>query len=358
LAAAWSCSRSRPADCAADPAPRPPSPRRGPGAAPAVPAPLSAPAVQLPAGDDADRVATVAAAVLPTVVKITAGGSASAPAGEGSGVIYRSDGYIITNNHVVAGGSPLEVVFADRSRAAGRLIGTDELSDLAVVSVDRDGLTAIEIGDSASLRVGELAVAVGSPFGLEGSVTAGIVSGLNRPITVPAPDGGPVPLPNVIQTDAPINPGNFGGALVGGDGRLIGINSAILSAGGQPANAGVGFAIPVNTAVDIAEELIDRGFVQHPYLGVAGTSVDVETAERLGVEAGAILESVEPGTPAAQAGLQPEDIVVVVDGDPIRSMEELVAAVRDRDVGESLAITYRRGDAEQTVTVTLAERPR
>jgi S1-C subfamily serine protease len=317
-----------------------------------------APGATLPVGDEPSRVAAVAAAVLPTVVKITVGGPDVGRAGEGSGVIYRSDGYMITNNHVIASGGALEVMFADRTRVAGQLVGTDELSDLAVVKVNRGDLPAIQMGDSRSLRVGDLAVAVGSPFGLEGSVTAGIISGLNRPITVPAPDGGPVPLPNVIQTDAPINPGNSGGALVGADARLIGINSAILTASGQPANAGVGFAIPVNTAVDIAEELIERGFARHPFLGVAGTSLDAETAERVGVAAGAYVESVEPDTPAAAAGLRRDDIIVAVDGTPIRSMEDLVVAVRDRDVGETLAITYLRGEQEHTVTVALAERPR
>ncbi|HWH33634.1 MAG TPA: PDZ domain-containing protein, partial [Egibacteraceae bacterium] len=206
-------------------------------------------------------------------------------------------------------------------------------------------------------QVGELAVAVGSPFGLESTVTAGVISALNRPIQVTGAGGRPVVLPNVIQTDAAINPGNSGGALVNGNAELIGINSAILTAG-TAANAGVGFAIPVNTVVDIADELIDHGFVEHAYLGVAGLNVTPEVAERLGVDGGAYLQTVEPGGPAAEAGLRAGDVIVGFAGQDIGSMDELVIAVRNADVGQTVEVTYIRDGERATTRATLTEKPR
>ena len=321
-------------------------------------APAPAPIVQAPTveveGGPEDRVAVIAAAVLPSVVQIDI--TDGMGGGNGSGVIYRSDGYIITNNHVVAGADTVQVVFADRTRVLGEVVGADAFSDLAVVKVDRKGLPAIQIGDSGDLQVGELAVAVGSPFGLDGSVTAGVVSALNRVIDVGEVGGAPVSLANAIQTDAPFNPGNSGGALVSGDARLIGINSAIFTSG-APANAGVGFAIPSSTAVDVADELIATGVVHHPFLGVAGTTLNPLASERLGVDAGAVIESVEPGTPAADAGLRVDDVVTELDGAPITSMDALVVAIRDHDVGDTVEITYIRDGEATTVEVTLADRP-
>ena len=313
---------------------------------------------QDPVQRSADRVAVVAKAVLPSVVQvdIDGGGPLGEGAGNGSGVIYRADGYVITNNHVVASGADLSVVFADGSRSEAEIVGTDRESDLAVLRVDRTDLQPIEIGNSDELEVGELAVAVGSPFGLEGSVTAGIISALNRPIVVPGIDGAPVQLPSVIQTDAPINPGNSGGALVAGDGRLIGINSAILTAG--PANAGVGFAIPANIVVAVADDLIADGVVRYPLIGVVGQPLTPEIAERLGVESGALITDIAPDTPAAEAGLQPDDVIVAVDGQPIGSFSELILVVRRFDVGDTVTVRYVRDRQERTVDVTLIERPR
>jgi putative serine protease PepD len=312
--------------------------------------------------DGIDRVAAVAEAVLPTVVQINIRGSdgplSGRSAGNGSGVIYRSDGHIITNNHVVTGGGALEVLFADGERLPGEIVGTDPDTDLAVIKVERGGLAATSIGDSSDLRVGELAVAVGSPFGLEGTVTSGVISSLNRQIRVGGPDGAPLTLPNVIQTDAPINPGNSGGALVSGGAELIGINSAILTQGGTAANAGVGFAIPVNIATEIADQLIERGFVQHPFLGIAGTDVTREIAERVGVAEGAYVEQVVPDTPAAGAGLREGDVITAIAGEDIGSMQDLIAAVLRQEVGDAVAITYIRGGQETTAEVTLAEKPR
>ncbi len=299
-------------------------------------------------------VEAVAEAVLPTVVQIDVGGGGDldSPSGNGSGVIYRSNGYIITNNHVVAEGDEIDVVFADRSREEAEVVGRDPLSDIAVIKVDRDNLKAIRVGNSASLRVGQLAVAIGSPFGLEGSVTAGVISALNRPISV----GDGIRLPSVIQTDAPINPGNSGGALVGADGRLLGINSAILTAG-SPANAGVGFAIPVSTAVDVADELIESGSVTYPFLGVEGSDVPPAEAERLGVEQGALVNTVEPDTPADEGGLRSDDVVVQFGDTEITSMDELIIAVRQADVGDTIEVVYIRNQRRRTTEVTLVERP-
>lgn len=312
-----------------------------------------------PVEGDTDRVAAVAQRVLPSVVQINVGGGGllGQPSGNGSGVIYRADGYIVTNNHVVASGGTIDVVLPDGTRLPATVVGTDPDNDLAVVKVDRDDLPAIAIGDSAALRVGELAVAVGSPFGLESTVTAGVISALNRPIQVGGPNGQPIVLPNVIQTDAAINPGNSGGALVNGRAQLVGLNSAILTAG-TAANAGVGFAIPVNTVVDIADELIAQGFVQHAFLGVSGLNVTAEVAERLGIDSGAFIQMVQPETPAAEAGLRPGDVIVRFGDVAVESMDGLVIAVRNADVGQNVEVTYIRDGEQQVVTVTLTEKPR
>ena len=308
---------------------------------------------------ESDRVSAVAERVLPSVVQIDVGGGGlgGGAEGNGSGVVYRSDGYIVTNNHVVASGRDLEVILPDGTRLPARVVGTDPDNDLAVLKVARTNLPAIAIGDSSALKVGELAVAVGSPFGLESTVTAGVISALNRPIQVSGADGRPVVLPNVIQTDAAINPGNSGGALVNGEAELVGINSAILTAG-TAANAGVGFAIPSNTVVDIADELIEQGFVEHAYLGVAGLNVTPEVAERLGVDSGAFLQTVDPDAPAYQAGLRTGDVIVRFGDQEITSMDQLVIAVRNADVGQTVEVTYIRDGERATAQVTLTEKPR
>ena len=323
-----------------------------------------APTIELDSAveDSLDRVAAVAEAVLPTVVQINISNRPETPfpgleGGNGSGVVYRSDGHIITNNHVVSGGGDLEVLFADGDRRGARVVGSDPDTDLAVIKVERSGLTAIPVGNSTELRVGELAEAVGSPVGLEGTVTAGVISSLNRQIRVGAPDGTPLTLPNVIQTDAPINPGNSGGALVSGRAQLIGINSAILTQGGTSSNAGVGFAIPVNIATEVADQLIERGYVQHPFLGIEGTDVSAEIGARVGVAEGAYVERVLPDTPAAQAGLQEGDVITSLGGEPVASMQDLIMVILNHEVGDVVDVTYSRQGQETTVEVRLAERP-
>lgn len=318
-----------------------------------------APALDVDTDDDLDRVAAIAAAVVPTVVQVDIDGAGPLGGeGNGSGVIYRSDGHIITNNHVVEAADSVRVVLADGTDLDAEVVGTDPANDLAVLRVQRSGLPAIQIGDSSELVIGELAVAVGSPFGLEGTVTSGVVSALNRQIPVGGPSQAALMLSNVIQTDAPINPGNSGGPLVGGDARLIGINSAILTTPANPGNAGVGFAIPVNTAVDVADELIERGFVRHPLLGVQGQNLSDALAQRLGVDEGAYIDQVQPDTPAEAAGLRSDDVIVGVDDADITSMDDLVVEIRNREVGDSVTITYVRDGEKHTVEITLAERPR
>jgi S1-C subfamily serine protease len=301
-------------------------------------------------------VARVARAVLPSVVRINRASDDQVElSGNGSGVVYRADGLIVTNNHVVEQSGQVDVVFADGRELPAEIVGQDAVNDLAVIRVDRDGLDAIEFGRTRQLQVGDLAVAVGSPFGLDATVTVGVVSALGRGVHAGAADGAAVYLPEVIQTDAPINPGNSGGALVDRNGRLIGINSAILTSG-EPANAGVGFAIPVDTVVDVADELIANGKVAHPLLGVSGAPVSEQAATRLGVRDGAWIHEVSPGTPASAAGLSPDDVIVALGDRPIASMEDLTIAVRDRKVGERVVITFIRDGRRRTVEVVLAER--
>ena len=332
----------------------------GPKRQSGAPAPVRSAAVATGSPQDdvaGGTVARVAQAVLPSVVRINrATTDRFEGSGNGSGVVYRAEGLIVTNNHVVEAPGAIEVVFADGRSTPGEIVGQDPLNDLAVIRVERDDLTPIAIGSTRGLRVGDLAIAVGSPFGLDATVTVGVVSALGRSIHAGAETGGnTVYLPEVLQTDAPINPGNSGGALVDADGRLIGINSAILTSG-QTANAGVGFAIPVDTVVDVADELIATGRVSHPLLGVSGGPVSDQVADRLGVEAGAWIHDVTPGTPAARAGLTPDDVIVGLDDHAIGSMEELSIAVRDRDVGDRVTVTYVRDGRQRTVDVVLVER--
>jgi S1-C subfamily serine protease len=330
--------------------------RLEPVAAPAVNAQVSAPTVQVRGPEARDQVVAVAEAVRPSVVQVDiAGGDAGS--GNGSGVVYRSDGYIITNNHVVSAGGRLSVKFSDGRTEDASVVGTDRESDLALLKVDRTGLPAIALRDEGELQVGELAIAVGSPFGLDGSVTRGIVSAVDRGVSVRAPDGADVSLTNVVQTDASINPGNSGGPLVDGEGRLIGINSAILTSGASSGNAGVGFAIPAAFAVAVADELLATGRVSHAYLGVEGGDLTPEMAEQVGVERGAYVAGVEPGTPADEAGLREGDVIVAIGSTPVESIAGLVTAVRQADVGDSVVVAYRRGGRDLTVTVTLAEVP-
>ncbi|MDT5153802.1 MAG: putative serine protease PepD [Mycobacterium sp.] len=322
------------------------------GAAPSVPA------ASLPAGS----VEQVAAKVVPSVVKLET--DLGKQSEEGSGIILTTDGLILTNNHVVAGanggpGAPggglqTKVTFANGATTSFKVLGTDPSSDIAVVqAAGATGLTPITLGSSGNLRVGQDVVAVGSPLGLEGTVTTGIVSALNRPVAAGGDAQNQNSVLDAIQTDAAINPGNSGGALVNMNGELVGVNSAIATLGGdsgqsQSGSIGLGFAIPVDQAKRIADELIQNGTASHASLGV-------QVGNDAGVD-GAKIVDVTGGGAAAVAGLPSGVIVTKVDDRVISSADALVAAVRSRAPGDKVTLTYLDPSGKpQTVDVTLGK---
>ena len=323
-----------------------------------------------------------AAAVAPSVVAITV--KAGQGEGQGSGVIIDSKGHVLTNNHVVSGagaGSAITVTLNDGRTYKATVAGTDPSTDLAVITLSGapSDLTPIAIGNSDDLKVGDPVMAIGNPLGLAGTVTTGIVSALNRPVTTAAEDdsqgqdqnpfgqGLPGQQPpstgsdsedvvtNAIQTSAAINPGNSGGALVNASGQLVGINSAIASLGssgsGQSGSIGIGFAIPANEAKSIASQLISSGKAEHAFLGVSlgdGTASD-GTSQRAGAE----ITQISPNTPAADAGLQKGDVVVAVDSERVDSALSLVASIRERAVGDKVTLTVLRDGKQVELTATL-----
>jgi putative serine protease PepD len=267
----------------------------------------------------------------------------------GSGFLIDADGSIVTNQHVVAGASRLTVRFGeDGDPVRARLVGDDPSTDLAVLKVDPsaipDGVEPLNLASSRNLRPGQAAIAIGSPFGLEGTVTTGIVSALGREIT--SPNG--FTISNVVQTDAAINPGNSGGPLLDADGRVIGVNSQIATRGGG-SNSGVGFAVPIDTVKQVVPVLERDGEIARAYLGVATG----ETPER----DGALVATVTPGTPAARAGIREGDFVVRFDGKAVREPSDLSNAVNTRKPGDTVEVAVRRDGREQSFEVRLAERP-
>lgn len=297
----------------------------------------------------------VSVAVEQTVLDRFTGREATQVVGNGSGVIIRENGYILTNNHVVAGADRLTVTIGVESVPA-TIVGRDPSSDLAVIKVDRTDLPAIEIGSSADLRVGQPVVAIGSPFGLDTSVTTGIVSALGRTSLMESAEAQLTAYTSLIQTDAAINPGNSGGALTDATGKLIGINTLIQTgAGGAAQSAGVGFAIPVDYAITIADDLIETGRAEHPYLGISSMTINSQVAERYGlpVDAGALIDSVGEGSPADAAGIEPGDIVTRIGDTPITSVEDVFLAVRSHRVGDEVEVEVMRGDKRHTLNATL-----
>ncbi|MEW2375341.1 trypsin-like peptidase domain-containing protein [Micromonospora sp. NPDC047812] len=292
----------------------------------------------------------IAAAVQPSVVSIATDN------GEGSGVILTADGFVLTNNHVVSSGSGDSVVvtFADGKNAQARIIGTDPKTDLAVVKANGvSGLKAATFGDSDAMQVGDQVLALGSPLGLQGSVTAGILSARDRTIQAGSgeqrqePSQGATSISGLLQTDAPINPGNSGGALVNTRGEVIGINTAIATAGqGSSGNIGVGFAIPSNKAKDVAGKLQRGEKVSHPSLGVSVTAAE---------GGGALVASVAPGSAAEKAGLQRGDVITRFGDKAVNDSDDLVGAVQAGKVGDRVEVTYKRNGTESRATVTLAE---
>jgi S1-C subfamily serine protease len=271
--------------------------------------------------------------------------------GAGSGVIVRSDGYILTNNHVVQGATNIKVTFLGGKVLPGKIVGTDPLVDLAVIKVNSpEPLPAAQLGSSGTLEVGQLAIAIGNPFGLGSTVTTGVISALNRSVQIPN-----LIVENLIQTSAAINPGNSGGALVDSSGRVIGINTAIV-----PNAQGIGFAIPSDVARVEMEQLIAQGRVIRPWVGVVyGGEVDPQTARtyNLGTDHGVVVRQVEPSSPAARAGIQPSDIITAVNGERVASWNDFVRDVVTKKIGDRVTLSVVRNGKSMTVAVTLAERP-
>ncbi|MBD0021175.1 PDZ domain-containing protein [Gordonia pseudamarae] len=299
----------------------------------------------------------VASRVLPSVVSIDV--VVGNQQGEGSGVVLSADGVIMTNNHVVSlTGTPADAVqvnFSDGTSARAKVLGTDSISDIAVLKADKTGLTPISVGTSKNLAVGQDVIAIGAPLGLAGTVTTGIISALNRPVST-SRESGTTSVIDAIQTDAAINPGNSGGALVNARGALIGINTAIATLGGSSSSEagsgsiGLGFAIPIDQAYRVAKQLQETGSATHAGLGVSVR----QTAGVIG-QTGALLSDVQAGGPAGKAGI-PKGAVVTKFGDRlIASGDALVAAVRSHEPGEQVQVTYEVGGQTKTATVTLED---
>ena len=313
-------------------------------------APQVQPAPAANRSSDPGDIAAVAAEVSPSVVHVAVAGLAGS--GSGSGVVLREDGYVLTNAHVVDDAQQVRITLPDSTTHDAEVVGTDPASDLAVLHAEDATELPVPRFATTAPNVGDTAVALGSPFGLEGSVTSGIVSALNRNVA------GNTTLVNMIQTDAAINPGNSGGALADGDGEIIGINSAILSPSG--ANDGIGFAIPITTALPIADQLIDKGYAEHAQLGIQGQDVDPEAAElyNLGVDHGALIVMVADGSAADDAGLQRGDIVTAIDGEEVASMADLAGQISAHVPGDQVELEIVRDGEPQSVDVTLGSAPR
>jgi putative serine protease PepD len=292
-------------------------------------------AASIPSGEE--PAAAVAKALLPTVVEIRH------DSGVGSGFIYDKNGYIMTAAHVVDGVDEVEIRLYDGTKLKGKVVGTDDLNDVGVVKVDRTGLAAAPLAVGQDVQVGQLAIAIGSPFGLNETVTAGIISSTDRVLD----DGR-----EVIQTDAPINPGNSGGVLADRRGRVIGINSAIRPASdGSNGNVGIGFAVPIDLAAKSAEAIVQGKPIQTGYLGVTPS---LTTA---GGQNGALIQEVAPNSPAAKAGLRPGDLVTTIDGKAVENYSEMVASIRSHQPGDKVTLGVTRGGNETTITATLTQRP-
>ncbi len=291
----------------------------------------------------------------------------------GSGFVVDKKGYVVTNAHVVNGASKITVQFGHEASVSAKLVGADNSNDLAVlkVNISKDKLHPLELGDSSKTEVGSPVIAIGNPFGLDRTVTTGIVSALQRRIEAP----NQFQIDNVIQTDAAINPGNSGGPLLDGRGRVIGVNSQIATSGGSEGNVGIGFAVPVNTVKNVLPDLKDDGKVEYAYLGVSTTELTPAIADRLnlgGAREGALVDAVAPKGPAAKAGLRGGDISAQIDGQPVNlggdliveidgkkivSSDAVAAAVTKKKPGETVNIVVIRSGKRKTITVKLGTRP-
>lgn len=325
----------------------------------------SAPAPSAGTGTvSACNVTSVADEVIPSVVTISARGPGGS--GTGSGEIIRSDGYILTNNHVIAtaaNGGSVEVQFSDGQTAPATITGRDPQTDLAVLKVDTPNkLKVIALGSSSSLKVGEADVVIGAPLGLSGTVTSGIVSALDRSIQVPGENDSAALLVSAIQTDASINPGNSGGAMVNCSGQLVGIPSAgatVPSSAGESSGGsiGLGFAIPVDLAKTISDEIIATGTVTHAYFGLQTLPIPAAAASQAGVPEGLYVKAALAGGPAAQAGLRPGDVITKINGEAATSNVQLQELTLTKKPGQAVDLEYWRDGHAATATVTLGTQP-
>ena len=301
---------------------------------------------------------------LPSMVSITVEydvnymGMKKSATGAGSGVVISDDGYILTNNHVISSSDSSSFyqvsdaksvkvkIYGDETEYTAEIIGTDSQTDLAVLKIDKTGLTAAEFGNSSSVQIGEFVLAIGNPYNLDYSVTAGIISALDRKMTVENTTY------KVIQADCAINSGNSGGALVNSKGQVIGITTLKLSGTGIE---GVSFAIPINDTISIYQTLIEKGKISRPFVGISGLDIDEATAIRNGLTKGIYVDSVVSGSAAEEAGIEPGDIIVAFDGKNISTMDELNEIKNTKNIGDKIEIRFYRKNKEKTVTITLGE---
>ena len=293
----------------------------------------------LPASDE--PVASVAETVAPSVVRI------DTSTGTGSGIIYDQTGSVVTNAHVVLGSETVEIQLADGTRATGKVLGSDPAVDIAIVQIQESlDFRKATFATLDTIRVGQLAVAIGSPFGLEQSVTAGIVSAVNRAVPTLNIENGSRTVVEMIQTDAPINPGNSGGALVDRQGRVVGMNTLIRTDGNVEGNLGVGFAIPTDTIFLVTERIVNGLSLENGFLGISGQDPTLGRA-------GALVIEVVPNSPASQSGLEQGDLIINVDGSPILGMSELAARVRLTSPGTQISLGVLRNGEEISITIVL-----
>ncbi|GAB5077405.1 S1C family serine protease [Arthrobacter sp. AD-310] len=324
------------------PAPQPAETTVAATASPAPPAPATG------GGDMAGGIPQLVENLAPSVVTIFTDG------GLGSGVVYSEDGLILTNEHVIRGNTSVEVAFADGQRVKGTVKATDPVTDLALVQADRTGLPK-PMYQANLPKVGEGAVVLGSPLGFENTATAGIISGLHR--SIPGSASNSLSLVDLIQTDAPISPGNSGGAVINMRGEIIGISEAYI-----PPSAGavaLGFAIPAATAVEVAEELLADGTAEHAYLGLTPGELTAQIADQLGIGevTGVLVLSVDEDGPAGRAGIRPGDVLESMEGVQLTAPEKLLAELRGRNPGNTVSLSVKRGDRSEDVKVDLTERP-
>ncbi len=321
---------------------------------------------------DAQGVAYIEAQEKPTASASPFGAPSGGGTATGSGILIDGDGHVLTNAHVVDGSSSVTVKFGDGDALPAKVLGVDDSTDIAVLSVDPGSVDAdpLQLGNSDSVKVGDGAIAIGNPYGLDRTVTSGIISALQRQIS--APNG--FTISDVIQTDAAINPGNSGGPLIDSDGSVIGINSQIATGTGGSGSVGIGFAVPINTAKSVAQQIIDGGSVEHAYLGIEGADLNAELAKvlNLDVDQGVLVQKVTSGGPAADAGLTAGDatvaiggaqvkaggdVITEIDGNPITGMEDLISAVNAKQPGDTVTLTVLRDGSSQQIDVKLGDRP-